>query len=593
MATQVTPLAGLLFLSAALAATVTWLVWRERPKSGATAMAVVIAGLSVWGFGQGLVLVTEPLGTNLVGSGITFLGTALVPPGWLVFAHQYTGQGEWVTRRRMSLLAVEPVALVVTCATNGVHGSFWVDPAIVTEAGRTTLSYGWGPAIWLHIVYAFTVAFVANWLLFRKFLASRNVYRKRTFLFMFMSVTILATSAASIVGASPLPNMTLTPTVFLAFSVVALLLISSNQFISSLPLERAFGVLGSQAKSLSPVARDTALEELQSGFLVADHKNRIVDINPAGKRILGRGTDHVVGKQVQSVMPPEAFLADATEFLDAGVTGEYTGIWVETRAGETRCFDVVINPLGTGDGDPVGRVALVTDVTERERRKRKLEDRTAELERQNDQLERFASIVSHDLRNPLNVANGRLELLDATVDIDEPHIEETRNALERMEDIIDDVLTLARLGQPVDETERVDLADVAADAWANVNTHEASFDCHLDTLEVEGSRGRLSQVFENLFRNAVEHGREDVTITVGRLDDGLFVEDDGPGIPEEHRDDVLEKGFTTADDGTGFGLSITDTIVEAHGWDVTVTTGTDGGARFEITNVVPRHEQMA
>jgi len=74
-----------------------------------------------------------------------------------------------------------------------------------------------------------------------------------------------------------------------------------------------------------------------------------------------------------------------------------------------------------------------------------------------------------------------------------------------------------------------------------------------------------------------------VTVRVGRYGErGIYVEDDGPGIPADKRDDVLEPGHSSRRGGTGFGLTIVKRIVEAHGWELSVTEGTDGGARFEF-----------
>jgi signal transduction histidine kinase len=107
-----------------------------------------------------------------------------------------------------------------------------------------------------------------------------------------------------------------------------------------------------------------------------------------------------------------------------------------------------------------------------------------------------------------------------------------------------------------------------------------------DTFDFAADPDRLQQLFENLFRNAVEHAGDDVTIRVGALDgDGFYIEDDGPGIPEDKREKVFDSGFTTNRDGTGFGLAIVMEIVEAHGWQISVTEGDTGGARFEVTNV--------
>ncbi|OYR54849.1 hypothetical protein DJ71_27145 [Halorubrum sp. E3] len=83
----------------------------------------------------------------------------------------------------------------------------------------------------------------------------------------------------------------------------------------------------------------------------------------------------------------------------------------------------------------------------------------------------------------------------------------------------------------------------------------------------------------------MEHGGEDVTVTVERLEDGFYVEDDGPGIPESERGDVFDSGYTTTADGTGFGLAIVADIADAHGWTLRVAEAESGGARFELTNV--------
>ncbi|WP_353633456.1 ATP-binding protein [Halobacterium sp. NMX12-1] len=224
---------------------------------------------------------------------------------------------------------------------------------------------------------------------------------------------------------------------------------------------------------------------------------------------------------------------------------------------------------------------------------RRLRERTAELERQNQRLEEFATIVSHDLRAPLNVASGRLEL--AREDGDSESLAAVADALDRMETLIEDTLTLAREGRAVTDRERVDVAPVAEQCWERVGGESATL-AVADEFAVRGDRDRLQQVFENLLRNAVEHGSTapenaqrsaDVTVRVGALADGsgFYVEDDGSGIPTEERDDVFEYGFTTSDDGTGFGLAIVEEIADAHGWTVEVTDSEDGGARFEFTGV--------
>jgi signal transduction histidine kinase len=210
-------------------------------------------------------------------------------------------------------------------------------------------------------------------------------------------------------------------------------------------------------------------------------------------------------------------------------------------------------------------------------------EKQQELRRQNERLAKFASMVSHDLRNPLNVAQMYVEAAEGPEG--DVNLEAIGDALDRMEVIIEDVLTISRQGQTVEETEQANLSVLSSNAWNQVQTGDAEL-VFEDYTSVDVDPTRCQQLLENLFRNAIEHAGENVTVRLGTLPDGFFVEDDGPGIPEDIRDDVFEAGFTTNDDGTGFGLNIVREIARAHGWTVELADGTNGGARFEFTGVV-------
>lgn len=224
----------------------------------------------------------------------------------------------------------------------------------------------------------------------------------------------------------------------------------------------------------------------------------------------------------------------------------------------------------------------ITTALEQVERTEQVHAREQALRRQNERLAEFASIVSHDLRNPLNVAQGRLEL--AQGECDSEHFDHMSRALKRMNTLIDDLLTLAREGNQVGELEAVHLGDLTENCWQNVATAEATLITEIDR-QIPADRSRFQQLLENLLRNAIEHGGENVTITVGELEDGFYVEDNGSGIREAERDDIFRAGYSTSENGTGFGLSIVKQVSHAHGWDVRVTDGAEGGARFEITGV--------
>ena len=231
--------------------------------------------------------------------------------------------------------------------------------------------------------------------------------------------------------------------------------------------------------------------------------------------------------------------------------------------------------------------ATVTMVFVRIERERQLRRREAEVARERDRLEEFAGLVSHDLRSPLNVAAGNLEIVtdrlsDEPIDVEE--LGAVQRSLDRMDALIEDLLVLARQGGGIDETEPVPLADLAAECWTTVDTADATIVVETDAV-VTADRSRLRQALENLFGNAVEHAGSDATVTVGALDDGFYVADDGPGIDPEGRASVFEAGVSSAPDGTGFGLKIVAEVAEAHGWTVELTESEAGGARFEFRGV--------
>ncbi|QCC58735.1 ATP-binding protein [Natrinema thermotolerans] len=231
-------------------------------------------------------------------------------------------------------------------------------------------------------------------------------------------------------------------------------------------------------------------------------------------------------------------------------------------------------------GESIGHAVASLEARDR------LARREAELARQNDRLDAFAGIVSHDLRNPLNVALGNVELAREQRDGDDGPLEDAAAALERMEALIRDLLVLSRQGETIDDLEAVPLGDVVDAAWSTTAGSSAA------TLRIDGDLGtiacdrdRLRQLLENLFRNSVDHAGPDVTVTVRRTDAGFEVFDDGPGIPSDLEDRVFEAGVTTDDDGTGFGLDIVRTIADAHDWSVSLRESPDGGACFEFAGV--------
>ncbi|QLG27407.1 PAS domain S-box protein [Halorarum halophilum] len=324
---------------------------------------------------------------------------------------------------------------------------------------------------------------------------------------------------------------------------------------------------------------DQALNTLTDVFFVIGTEGEILRWNDRAREAFGYSDAELAVMDVADAFSEREYERVATAIEEALTTGAaVVEADVQTAAGDAISYEFTGARLTDTEGDLVGLVGVGRDITARKRRER-------ELERQNERLEEFAGIVSHDLRNPLNVAQGRLGLLEA--ERDGEHLDSIRRAHDRMEALIDDILTVARTGETAENLVPVALADVVDSCWETVATGDATLVIDT-TLTIRAETGQLKQLLENLFRNAIEHGGSTVTVTVGDMADGFYVEDDGAGIPAGEREHVFDIGYSLSPGGTGIGLRIIDQVATAHGWTVSVTDGMTGGARFEITGITTK-----
>lgn len=303
----------------------------------------------------------------------------------------------------------------------------------------------------------------------------------------------------------------------------------------------------------------------------------ICDANEVFQSIFDADESDLIGKDLDEVVASDAQRQHARRISQRVRNGELLQkeLSRDTVDGR-RDFRWQVIPVDGRDGDEINLAfTIYSDITDRKERQR-------ELKRQNDRLEEFASMVSHDLRNPLKVAKGRLELAREETDTD--HLEAVARAHDRMEGLIQDLLAIARKGEYQTDWEPVELARVVTACWETVPTNDASLKINSDGTIMADS-GQIRQLLENLIRNAVAHGGERVTVRVGTHDSGFFVADDGEGIPSDMREEVFRSGHSTHAEGTGFGLAIVEQIAEAHQWDVQILESRNGGARFEFDNV--------
>ena len=328
--------------------------------------------------------------------------------------------------------------------------------------------------------------------------------------------------------------------------------------------------------------RTRAMDEAPTGITMTDPSradNPMIYVNDAFVEMTGYDREAALDRNCRFLQGPDTDSESVERLNEAIEAGEPATVTLKNyrKDGEPFWNRVSIAPLRDDDGEVARWVGFQEDVTEYRRYRRR-------LEQQNERLERFAGVLSHDLRNPLTVAAGELELARCATETGHEHLDAVADAHDRIEALIDDLLTLARDTDGDIEREPLSLSTMVTRCWSDIETRDATLRVETErTVHAESRRFR--RLLTNLLGNAVEHGGDDVVVTVGETDDGFYVADDGPGIPESERDRIFQAGYSTDEDGTGFGLEIVREFADVHGWTVEVSEGTDGGARFDVRGV--------
>jgi len=537
--------AFLLLLVAVVLGSLSAYAWGQRDSSGGTALTVLLAGLSIWDLCVAAGILTRGSEVALFFAYGVFVGVMPTMAGLFVFALAYTGRDRYLDWRTYAFLTVEPIAFFAALFVGP-------DGLIYRVSGPTgTGMYGWeiavGPVFWGHLLYSYALIAASSVLIIHYALVSGDLYRKQVYAVMLAIFLPWFGSVLSIFGDT---QVSLTPLLHGATGIV---------------LTWAF--FRGRLLDISPVAYREVVESLNSAVFVVDTNETIIEANDAGRRLLG--DDSIIGQSVDDALDTSPDLLEKFRCLDDEVAETQTVIEQNDRF-----FDIRLSPLYDSRDALVGRVFLVHEITEQKERER-------ELERRNQQLDQFAAVLSHDLRNPLNVASGRLALARERDDPEE--FDRVEEAHDRMNRLIDEVLAFARDEKSTDRVE-LQLAALAKAGWAHVDTAEATLTVDGDR-EIIGDRDQLLQLFENVFRNAVEHGGSAVTIRVDATPDGFTISDNGPGVPAEKRETVFEHGVTSSESGTGLGLAIVQHVVESHGWEVELTDSQSGGAKLVVTGL--------
>ena len=332
-----------LIIGMAMSAVLALFAWRRRPAPGAAPLALLMLVVAAWMLGYAFELGSLDLPSKLYWGKVSYLGVVIVPVAWLTFVLQYTGRERCLSYRNLGLLAIEPLVTLLLVWTNEAHGLFYSSTGLDTSGPFLVLDLTYGVWFWVDVAYSYLLTWLGLLLFLQAFIRSPYLYRRQIAVFLIGAFAPWAAEVLLISGLSPFYPLDLTPFAFV---------------LSGLAL--AWGLFRLKTLDVVPVARDAVIEGMGDGVMVLDTRHRIVDINPAAQRIIGRSASEVIGQPAAQVLSGRPDLVerycDVTEAREEVVLG----------AGEAqRCFDLCISPLYNRRGRLTGRLIVLRDITER------------------------------------------------------------------------------------------------------------------------------------------------------------------------------------------------------------------------------------
>jgi len=548
----------------------------NREKPGMAAFSIFMFLLAVWPMVQAFDIATANLTYKIILMKLRFDAPIFAGLAYLVMVLQLIGSSKWVTKERLIILSIIPILGAILNWTSP-NLLFRYDFHVSMSGPFPILLWSNGALFWVYLLYLYALYLVPIFLLANSY-RTISPLSSRKILILIVAITIpLITDILFRISISPIVGFNLTPLtqVFLGLII-------------------AWGIFYVKAFDTVPIARDKLITDMKDGVIVFDPQNKILDINPSAQQIIGSTEKLALGKSADDVFAPWPDLI--THFKD--VPDEHTEISVDGNP--KLYYDINFTSLKDHRGNLIGNMIIFRDITARKQTDEKLDSIMEDLKRSNIELEQFAYVTSHDLREPLRMITSFLQLLERRYgdELDQDANEFIGFAVDgakRLNDMINDLLEYSKVTRKEVELSNVNVEKVIEDTLLNLkvpideNDAEITYD-HLPT--VDGDEKLMIQLFQNLIGNSIKyHSQETPKIHISTQKEKnqyLFsVSDNSIGISNEYLDRIFTifQRLHTKDDyeGTGIGLAIAYKIVHQHGGEIWAESEPGKGSTFYFT----------
>lgn len=311
--------------------------WQRRSAPNAAALAIMAVGITQWSLGYVLEIAGADLFTKLFWGKTQYIGIALTPLAWFVFAYFQTNQGRRPRHRYMLALAAIPLTTILLVFTTEFHGLVWKTIDIYQAENFSVLDVSYGTWFWVHSAYSYLLLLAGAVLILRGLGRMQGLYRGQAAALIVAVAAPWAGNMLYLSGFSPIPNLDLTPFAF----TISLLGV-------------AWGIFGYQLVNISPIARDLIVENMAEGMIAFDLRGRIADMNAAAARMIGVPVSQAIGKSLVEVLAPWPRIIERLHNADEAIEEIIVG---EGKA--QRRYEVHLMPLNDQTGRALGRIITV------------------------------------------------------------------------------------------------------------------------------------------------------------------------------------------------------------------------------------------